>query len=130
LERGEESVKNRVTVKIADNEYTIVADETEEYIRKIGGMVNSRMTEMLEANPRMSTLMAAVLCCTNFCDELMKAQNAADNLRAQMKTYLDESAKYRAEADEARREIARLNNEIQSLRAQLSRQQSSTGKSF
>ena len=48
-----------------------------------------------------------------------KATASADNLRAQIKDYLEDSARARMEVDVARREIERLNREISNLRNKL-----------
>ena len=49
-------------------------------------------------------------------DEAKKAEAAADNLRAQMKSYLDDNARARMEADNARREADRLRRELEAAR--------------
>ena len=38
-------------------------------------------------------------------DELLKAQEAAENLRRQLKTYLDEASQAKAEASELKRQL-------------------------
>lgn len=114
-------MKNKVIVEIGGNEYTILASEPEEYIHKIAGTVNRKIAEMMEANPRMSQLMAAVLAGVTFCDEQFKAQSAADNLRNQLKVYLDDAAKQKSIAEEHKQEIALLNQKIQELRVELAK---------
>ena len=114
-------MKNKVVVDIAGSDYTIVAEESQEYILRTAGEVDASLREMLVQNPKMSISMAAVLCCINFCDKAFKASAAADNLRSQMKIYLEDSARFKSEAEDARRENARLANELQTLRAALAR---------
>ena len=48
-----------------------------------------------------------------------KSTASSDNLRAQIKDYLEDSARARMEVDVARREIERLNREISSLRERI-----------
>ena len=62
----------------------------------------------------------AVLVALDQADSCKKATAAADNLRAQIKDYLEDSARARMEVDVARREIERLNREISNLRERLS----------
>ena len=50
-----------------------------------------------------------------------EAEAAADNLRSQMKGYLDDNAKARQEAENARREAAQLRRELEQLRGQAKR---------
>ena len=48
---------------------------------------------------------AAVLAAVNLADELCKAQENADNLRRQLKTYLDEASRAKSEAAAQRRKL-------------------------
>ncbi|MCI8496806.1 MAG: cell division protein ZapA [Clostridiales bacterium] len=111
--------KNRVRLNIAGSEYVILSSEDENYIRSIGLEVDSRMTEIQEGSPCISTTMAAVLAAFDCCDATRKAVSSADHLRAQVKEYLEDAAKARIEADELRRERDRLSREVQTLRARL-----------
>ena len=45
-------------------------------------------------------------------DELKKSTSGADNMRAQIKDYLEDAAKAKLAAEEARREVERLRREI------------------
>lgn len=106
---------NRVTLHIAGSDYVVTSDENGGYMQELGAQVDKAMRELLE-NPRVSTTMAAVLVALNNADMAQKANDAADNLRAQMKGYLDDNARARAEADNARREVERLRRELQEAR--------------
>lgn len=64
--------------------------------------------------------MAALITALSYCDDAHKASSGADNLRSQIKDYLEDSSRSRMEAEEARREIDRMKREIQTLRARLS----------
>lgn len=113
-----EQTKMKLTICGAD--YSIVTDDSEEYIASIGQDVDKRMTELMRDNPRLSITMAAVLSALSYCDECHKANDSADNLRAQIKDYLEDSSKARIEAEESRREVERLKRELQSLRIRIS----------
>ena len=73
---------NRVVVNICGEEYTFIAEES------------------------------AVLTAANIADELFKAQAAAEQLRAQIKGYIDEASKAQSEASELKREIFRLQQRL------------------
>ena len=47
-----------------------------------------------------------------YLDELKKSTSGADNMRAQIKDYLEDAAKAKLSAEEARREVERLRREI------------------
>ncbi len=109
--------KNRVRLNIRGSEYIVVSEENESYIREMGDTVDRRIEEILKSNPSMSVTAAAVLAALDFCDEGRKASDSADNLRLQIKDYLEDAAKARLQADEMVRENERLQREIQMLRA-------------
>ena len=106
---------NKVNLTIAGATYCLTAEESVAYMNELGAEVDSQMRELMQ-NPRVSTTMAAVLCALNCLDATKKAESTADNLRAQMKSYLDDNARARIEADNARREVERLRRELESYR--------------
>ena len=95
---------NRVTMSICGDEYTLVADESSAYMEKVGALVDKKMTELMEL-AHMGRGDAAVLAAVNIADELFKAQESAENLRRQLKTYLDEAAQAKAEISELKRQL-------------------------
>ena len=114
-------MKNRINITICATDYTIVAEESMDYVQKVAQMVDQKMTGLIEENPKLSTNMAAVLTAVNLCDELFKAQQTADNLRTQLKKYLDDASRSRQEAEESRREAMHLKGEMQDLKVLLAR---------
>lgn len=95
---------NRVTMNICGEDYTLVAEENAAYMEKVGTMVNDKMTELMES-ARVGRTDAAVLAAVNITDELFKAQEAAENLRRQLKVYLDEATQAKNEASELKRQL-------------------------
>ncbi|MBQ9993636.1 MAG: cell division protein ZapA [Clostridia bacterium] len=110
---------NKVKLNICGTDYYIASEDDENYIRVVGEEVDKRMNDMLNDNQRVSTTMAAVLCALSYADECRKANDTSDNLRAQIKDYLEDSQRSRLEADEAKREVERLRRELQGLRLRL-----------
>ena len=101
---------NRLTVTICGNEYTFLAEEDSAYVEKVAAYVDQRMTDILESTKAGRTD-AAVLTAANIADELFKAQEIAENLRSQLKEYLDEASKSKNEISELKREIFKLQNQ-------------------
>lgn len=95
---------NRVTMNICGEDYTLVAEESAVYMEKVGTMVNDKMTELMES-ARVGRTDAAVLAAVNITDELFKAQEAAENLRRQLKVYLDEATQAKNEVSELKRQL-------------------------
>ena len=102
---------NRVVITICGEEYTLVADETSAYMQKVGSCVSDKMTEVMN-DAKVGRTDAAVLTAANIADELFKAQSAAEQLRSQIKGYLDEAGKAQAEVSELKREIFRLQQKL------------------
>ena len=98
---------NRVVVTICGEDYTFVAEESPSYMQKVAALVDTRMNTIM-ASGRFSRLDAAILAATNIADELLKQQNSTENLRSQLKGYLDEANKAKSELSECRRELVKL----------------------
>ena len=101
-------MKNKITVSIAGQEYTMVAAEGEDYVRRVAAHVDSQMREVLSQG-RLSQA-DGVLAAMNIADQYFKEQEAAENLRRQIKEYLEEATKLKMELSEAKREIFKLQN--------------------
>ena len=100
---------NRVTMSICGDEYTLVADESSAYMEKVGALVDKKMSELMEV-AHMGRGDAAVLAAVNIADELFKAQESAETLRRQLKTYLDEATQAKAEISELKRQLFKAQN--------------------
>ena len=101
-------MKNKVVVTIADRDYTMVAVEDENYVRKCARHVDQQLREI--ANSRISQADAAVLAAMNIADQYFREQDAAENLRRQIKDNLEEVNQLKMELSEAKREIFKLQN--------------------
>ena len=101
-------MKNKVVVTIADRDYTMVAVEDENYVRKCAAHVDQQLREI--ANSRISQADAAVLAAMNIADQYFREQDAAENLRRQIKDKLEEVNQLKMELSEAKREIFKLQN--------------------
>ena len=102
---------NRVVVTICGEDYTFVAEESTSYMQKVGAYVGDKMNEILNT-AKVGRTDAAVLTAANIADELFKSQAAAEQLRGQIKGYLDEAGKAQAEVSELKREIFRLQQRL------------------
>ena len=100
-------MKNKIVVSIGGKSYTMVASEDESYVRKCAELVDRQISE-ITAGGRLSQADAAVLAAMNIADQLMKEQEAAENLRRQVKESLEESNSLKMELSEAKREIFKL----------------------
>ena len=101
-------MKNKVVVTIAGRDYTMVAVEDEAYVRRCAAHVYAQLREV--SNSRLSQADAAVLAAMNIADQYFKEQEAAENLRRQIKDNLEEANRLKMELSEAKREIFKLQN--------------------
>lgn len=104
-------MENRITVSICGTDYTFTAEESPSYMQKVAAHVDAQMSAIMEGG-RIARVDAAVLAAANITDELYKEQAISENLRQQLKGYLDEANKAKAEASEARRELFKLQQRL------------------
>ncbi|MBQ7778310.1 MAG: cell division protein ZapA [Oscillibacter sp.] len=104
---------NRVTINICGEEYTFIAEESATYMQKVGTYVSEKMEEVLNT-AKVGRTDAAILTAANIADELFKSQTASEQLRSQIKGYLDEASRAQSEVSELKREIFRLQQRLDS----------------
>ena len=102
-------MKNKVVVTISGRDYTMVAVEDEAYVRRCAAHVDAQLREINSS--RLSQADAAVLAAMNIADQYFKEQEAAENLRRQIKDNLEEANRLKMELSEAKREIFKLQNQ-------------------
>lgn len=101
---------NRVTMNICGEDYTLIAEESPSYMERVGKLVDEKLSEVLGASSSVSRTDAAILAAINLADELLKAQESGENLRRQVKTYLDEAAQAKNEVSELKRQLFKAQN--------------------
>ncbi|NLT58225.1 MAG: cell division protein ZapA [Clostridiales bacterium] len=111
-------MSERYTVRVLDTPYIVVTDEREEQVEKVAKLVDHSMRALLERNPRASVTMAGIYTAFQFCDEKIKAEEVANNLRVQLQGYLEDMNKLRGELDEQRRRASSLEQELRALRSE------------
>ena len=109
----------KVRLQIAGSNYVISTTDSESYVHELAERLDKDMKDILESAPSASVTQAAVLAALDYLDELQKSTGSVDNMRRQIKDYLEDASRARMEVDVARREIERLNREISNLREKL-----------
>lgn len=87
--------KYRVKLSIADCDFTVTSEESEQYVLEVADKLNSAIRSLMNSAPNMSTTLATILVALDYCDKSEKEKQAADNLRGQIKNCLDETAELR-----------------------------------
>ena len=104
---------NKVKLEICGVSYVIATTDTEEYVMSLAEKLDKDMTQMLAGAPSASVTTAAVITALGYLDELKKSTIGADNMRAQIKDYLEDAAKAKLAAEESRREVERLRRKLE-----------------
>lgn len=100
---------NRVTMNICGEDYTLVAEESPSYMQRVGSLVDSQLSQVMQ-DSHVSRTDAAILAAINIADELLKAQESNENLRRQLKAYLDEASQAKNEVSELKRQLFKAQN--------------------
>lgn len=114
-------IKNRVKLTIGGAEYAIVTEDDIAYVTELGAELNAALENTMKENPRISTTQAAVLVALQYADEFKKANISSDNLRSQIKDYLDDAASAKSKADWARHEAENAKRELEASKLEIDR---------
>ena len=86
--------KTRITVRIAGREYPITSSDSEEYVRRVAGYVDRKISDLSLAT-RLPALESATLAAVTIADELAKSHEEINRLRAQLESERAELAALR-----------------------------------
>ena len=115
---------SKVRLNICGSSYVIATSESEDYMQNLADRLNLDMNELMSSSKSVSITTAAVMTALSYRDELEKASGSADNMRRQIKDYLEDAASAKMAAEEVRRENASLKRRIDELERRLRRSQS------
>ena len=102
---------NKVTVTIDGQQYRLVVDEGADYVEKVAAHVDAKIQEIRQEG-QVASIDAAILAALNISEELLRCQEAGENLRRQIKEGLEENKKLNDQLSEAKREIFKLQNQL------------------
>lgn len=106
--------KNKITVFVAGQKLTLITTDTEKYVSEIAQKVDTTVNSLLNSS-NMSREKCAVMAALDFCDDEAKARVALNELKEQIKDYIADSSALRAENEELKAKIDRLENEKKEL---------------
>lgn len=73
--------KNKVVVKINGVEYTLMGEDTEDYLFSIANYVDKKVKEILTSNPKHNTTSSAVLTALTVTDEMFKLKREIEQIK-------------------------------------------------
>lgn len=109
---------NRISVTIAGQNYTVLAEENEEYTRGVAQRADRTIAEARQAIDA-SELQAAVLAALNLADEATKAERELRRIHGDSSERLDQVEAMRQEILRLEEENARLKAELAELTSDL-----------
>jgi cell division protein ZapA len=115
--------KNKVYVRIAGKDYTLVGVESDEYIQRIAMYIDKKMLEIMKVNSKLSTSMAAVLTAINVADDYVKTHESEFHLKKELKHSLEEIEKIREENRRLINENAALSGKGTNLQLELAKRE-------
>ena len=105
---------SKVTVKINGSEYTLMGDETEDYLFSIANYVDKKIKETLQSNPRHSTTSSAVLTAITLADDLFRLRKQLEDTRKAINEPEKQLALIREEYDRLNGEFIHLQRQLES----------------
>lgn len=120
--------KNKVVIRIAGKDYTLVGVESDEYIQKVGLYIDKKMNEILIRNNRLSTSLAAVLTAINVADDFFKTRENEVLIRNEKETMQEELERLRKENLQLKEDNTGLNKKNTSLQVELAKREAELGE--
>lgn len=80
-----ENKKNRVSVKIYNNEYTLVGANDREYLEQVAEAVDEKISEVARMNAGLDLHRKAVLTCVNLMDDYLQLEEKYEDVLKQLK---------------------------------------------
>jgi len=117
------SSKNKVEVRIAGKDYTLVGIESDEYMQKIALYIDRKMTEIMRVNSKLSTSMASVLTAVNVADDYFKARESVVSLSTENKNAQDEILRLKEENKRLTNENAIVSNKNTNFQLELAKRE-------
>ncbi|HHV28384.1 cell division protein ZapA [Acetivibrio mesophilus] len=115
--------KNKVEVRIAGKDYTLVGIESQEYIQKVALYIDRKMNEIMRINSKLSTSMASVLTAINVADDYFKAHENVISLSKELKSANEEIERLREENRRLTNENAVISNKNTNYQLELAKRE-------
>ena len=105
-------MKNKIVVQICDKEYTLITEESDDYVKKIAGEITQMIDAAAYKNLRTSKLDAAMITCLDLCDKMHKLSEDNDNMRREILGYIDEIGKLSKKLSTFERQKSGKNSDV------------------
>lgn len=92
--------KNKVIVRINGSEYTLMGEESEDYLFSIANYVDKKVKEVLQSNSKHSTTSAAILTSLTLADDLFKARREIEIQKSSLRAPEEKIKEFQREYEE------------------------------
>ena len=106
--------KKKITVFVAGQKLTLLTTESEKYVSDIANKVETTINSLF-ASSNLSKEKCAVMAALDFCDDEAKARACMNEIKEQIKDYIEDVAKLKEEIELLKAEVARLEGEKKTL---------------
>ena len=104
-------MKTRYTITIADMQMNVLTEEPESSVNELVITIDRRIREINTRSRHCSKTEAALLCALDYCADKFKAQRRQKTLEAQLAVASASIADLKAQNEELRAKLARLEGE-------------------
>ena len=114
--KGTARLMNKLKVSVCGRTYSITTDNEPEFVVEIAEKLDKNINALVKQYPSLGIQSSAVFCALEAYEEKKKAEEGMDNIRGQVKEYLDEIGMLRDARDRAVMEADKLRRELDSLK--------------
>lgn len=122
------TAKNKVVIRIAGKDYTLVGSEPDEYIQRVGLYIDKKMNEIMLRNSSFSTSLTAVLTAINVGDDYFKSRGREISLEKEKDELVSEMEKLKSEVEQLREQNQELTVKNTSLQLELAKREAELGE--
>lgn len=111
--------KSKIKFTINGKTYTLVHDETEDYMRRIEHYLNGKVATATKSGIQLGEQTAVVMASISIIDEMFKVQKNFNTLKNEIKRMMDEYDKLKLEKQELENQLNEADKKIEALSQQL-----------
>lgn len=122
---------NKVTFTINSRQYTVVAEESVEYIEKLCAHIDEKVKSVISGGENVLGERPVVIAALNICDEYYKSLGAIDEVKAELQKMSAKNLKLQQLVKDLQKELSKSdNNQVSMDEAQLRAEKESSDKSL
>lgn len=77
-------MSSEIKLTVGGVNYVVKGDESPEYMKELGNILEEKLSYFIKQNPNLSTTMAAIMVALDCCDEVKKSQLEISSLKAKI----------------------------------------------